>query len=52
MDSITLAGHYMKGEANATASSVQAADNEGYAAGVTFTQGSTEFDLAFYFQLI
>ena len=48
MDSITLAGHYMKGEANATASSVQAADNEGYAAGVTFTQGSTEFDLAFY----
>jgi predicted porin len=48
MDSITLAGHYMKGEANAFSSNVQASDNEGIGLGVTFTQGSSEFDVAFY----
>jgi len=48
MDSITLAGMYMKGEANSVTTGTQATDNEGMTVGVTFTQGSNEFDVAYY----
>ena len=48
MDAITLAGHYMKGEANSITTGQQAVDNEGYAAGITYTAGSNEFDVAYY----
>ena len=48
MDAITLAGMYMKGEANSVTTGAQATDNEGMTVGVTFTQGSNEFDVAYY----
>ena len=36
MDNISIAGHYMKGEANNTTTGAQAVDNEGYELNVTF----------------
>ena len=38
----------MKGEANSITTGQQAVDNEGYAAGITYTAGSNEFDVAYY----
>ena len=48
MDSISIAGHYMKGEANNLTTGAQAVDNEGYAFGITYFTGDSEVDLAYY----
>jgi predicted porin len=48
MDAITLAATFTQGEANSVTTGAQATDNQGMGVGVTFTQGSNEFDVAFY----